>query len=66
MNSRMFLLVGLLALCCTQAVAQKKPVYPEGLYAEVTTNKGLIVLQLEFEKTAMTVSNFVGLAEVST
>jgi cyclophilin family peptidyl-prolyl cis-trans isomerase len=61
-NRLSHIVTGLLALALGFA-ACAKPKYPAGLYAEVQTNKGPIVLSLEFEKTPMTAANFVGLAE---
>jgi len=42
---------------------EKKKKLEPGLYALLQTSKGEILLQLEFEKTPLTVANFVGLAE---
>lgn len=58
----------LFALTATVLTAQTKntktkPVVLEGIFAEIYTNKGKIALQLEFQKTPITVANFITLAE---
>lgn len=62
------LVVLLCALTATISLAQTKnakpkPVVLEGIFAEIYTNKGKIALQLEFQKTPITVANFITLAE---
>jgi peptidyl-prolyl cis-trans isomerase A (cyclophilin A) len=58
------LLFTLLFLPFTGILNAQNAVEPQdGIYARFTTNKGVVVCQLEYQKTPMTVGNFVGLAE---
>ena len=58
-----FTLIASASLATIANAEEDKKRLPDGLYAEMETSKGKILLQLEYEKTPLTVANFVGLAE---
>ncbi|MCI4442078.1 MAG: peptidylprolyl isomerase [Lentimicrobium sp.] len=53
-----FLLIASLYSC-----KEEKNNLPDGLYAQIETNKGTIIVQLDYEKAPITVANFITLAE---
>lgn len=63
MTSLFLSVFALLFSCNNAGDSQSYGKLEDGLYAKIETNKGNILLVLEFEKTPLTVANFVSLAE---
>ena len=63
MKKTTFAFLFLLVVFSSFSGKEKKPKLEKGLYAEIETSKGTILVKLEFEKTPLTVANFVGLAK---
>ncbi len=58
-----FLLFLTLGMALTSCKSNKHGDLGDGVFADIQTNKGDIILRLEYEKTPVTVANFVSLAE---
>lgn len=57
--------IGLLFFACLALLSckEERSDLPDGLYAEIETSKGTIIVELEYTKAPVTVANFITLAE---
>ncbi len=62
MNKKVIILLGVFAALFSSCKKEHSDL-KDGLYAEIKTNKGAIILQLEYEKAPITVANFITLSE---
>lgn len=58
-----YLLVIAISIALTSCKSSKHPELGDGVFADIQTTKGDIVVKLEHEKTPITVANFISLAE---
>lgn len=63
MKTKIVIVVALITTLFASCKKEKNYNLPDGLYAEIETNKGTIIAELNYKKTPMTVANFVSLAE---
>jgi len=61
--SRIAVVLVLFIFSAGESISGEQRPLEDGLYAKVMTSKGDILIKLEFEKTPLTVVNFVGLAQ---
>jgi len=59
---KVYILAFIIAIVASSCKPTKYADLPDGLYADMETNKGDILLKLTFDKTPITVANFVSLA----
>ncbi|WP_086477366.1 MULTISPECIES: peptidylprolyl isomerase [Arenibacter] len=58
-----YLLLLILSLALSSCKSSKHAELGDGIFADINTTKGDIILKLEYEKTPITVANFISLAE---
>jgi len=65
-NNRLIIsiFIGVVLIMCSVCKAESKDVnLGEGLFAKITTNRGDIIIRLEYQRAPLTVTNFIALAE---